>query len=58
MEGGRWQAMAQRLFVGLLVVVSFTTVLLVWDAPQHWFMSSATLAVMIVTATCDFARPI
>jgi hypothetical protein len=58
MEGGRWQALAQRSFLGLLVIVAFTTILSVSNAPQQWFMSSTTLAVMVVTATCDFARPL
>jgi hypothetical protein len=58
MEGGPWQALSQKLFVGLLVVVAFTTVISLGNAPQHWFVSAATLAVMVVTATCDFARPL
>ncbi len=57
MEGGRWQALFQRLFVGLLVVVAFTTVLSAWEAPQQWFASAVTLAIMVVTATCDFEPP-
>ena len=58
MEGGPHQDLSQRLFVGLLIVVSFTTLLVVWNTPQHWFMSAGTLAVMVVAATCDFARPL
>ena len=58
MEGGRWQAWTQRLFVGLLIVVAFTTVITLGNAPQQWFISSATLATMVVTATCDFANPL
>ena len=58
MEGRPQQALAQRLFVGLLIVVAFTSLLAVWNTPQHWFMSAGTLAVMVVTATCDFARPL
>jgi hypothetical protein len=57
-EGQRWQALFQRMFFGLLVVVAFTAVLNVWNSPQHWMMSATTLAVMVVTATCDFSRPI
>jgi hypothetical protein len=57
-EGLRWQALFQRMFFGLLVVVAFTAVLNVWNSPQHWMMSATTLAVMVVTATCDFSRPI
>jgi hypothetical protein len=56
--GQHWQALFQRMFLGLLVVVAFTAVLIVWNAPQHWMMSATTLAVMIVTATCDFSRPL
>ncbi len=58
MEGGPWQALSQRIFVGLLVVVAFTTAITLGNASQHWFMSAATLAVMVVTAVCDFANPL
>jgi hypothetical protein len=58
MEGGRWQAWTQRLFVGLLIVVAFTTVVTLGNTPQQWFISAATLATMVVTATCDFANPL
>lgn len=57
-EGRRWQALFQRMFIALLVIVAFTTVLNVWNAPQQWMMSATTLAVMVVTATCDFSRPL
>jgi hypothetical protein len=57
-EGRPWQALFQRVFLGLLVVVAFTAVLNVWNAPQHWMMSATTLAVMVVTATCDFSRSV
>ena len=57
-EGRRWQAVFQRVFMALLVIVAFTTVLNVWNAPQQWMMSATTLAVMVVTATCDFSRPL
>ncbi len=56
-EGRPWQELCQRMFVALLVVVAFMTVLNVWNAPQQWMMSATTLAVMVVTATCDFSRP-
>lgn len=58
MEGGRWQGWSQRLFIGLLIVVAFTTVVTLSNAPQQWLISSATLATMVVTATCDFANPL
>ena len=57
-EGRRWQEPFQRMFFASLVVMAFTTVLNVWNAPQQWMMSATTLAVMVVTATCDFSRPI
>ena len=57
-EGRRWQDLFQRMFMALLVIVAFTTVLNVWNAPQQWMMSATTLAVMVVTATCDFSRPL
>ena len=41
------------MFVGLLVIVAFTAVLNLWNAPQQWMVSATTLAVMVVTATCD-----
>ena len=58
LEGGSWQHLSQRLFVGLLIIVAFTAVLSIGKAPQHCFLSAATLAVMVVTATCDFAHPL
>ncbi len=57
-EGRRWHALFQRVFIALLVIVAFTNVLNVWNAPQQWMMSATTLAVMVVTATCDFSRPL
>jgi len=57
-EGRRWQELFQRMFMALLVIVAFTTVLNLWNAPQQWITSAATLAVMVVTATCDFSRPL
>jgi hypothetical protein len=57
-EGRPWQELFQRLFLALLVIVSFTTVLNVWNAPQQWILSATTLAVMVVSATCDFSRPL
>ncbi len=57
-EGQPWQELCQRMFVALLVVVAFMTVLNISNAPQQWMMSATTLAVMIVTATCDFSRPV
>jgi len=57
-EGRRWQELFQRMFFASLVVMAFTTVLNVWNAPQQWMLSATTLAVMVVTATCDFGRPI
>jgi hypothetical protein len=58
LEGGRWQEVSQRIFVGLLVVVAFTTALSLGNASQHWFLSAGTLAIMVVTAVCDFANPL
>ena len=58
MAGGPWQAFCHRLFIGLLIVVAFTTILSLGNAPGHWFMSATTFAVMVVTATADFARPL
>lgn len=57
-EGRRWQELFQRMFLALLVIVAFTTVLNVWNAPQQWMASATTLTVMVVTATCDFSRPL
>ena len=57
-EGRRWHDLFQRMFMGLLVIVAFTTVLNLWNAPQQWMMSATTLAVMVVTTTCDFSRPL
>ncbi len=57
-EGRRGQDLSQRMFLACLVVVAFTTVLNVWNAPQQWVASAVTLTVMIVTATCDFSHPL
>jgi len=57
-EGRRWQALFQRMFIALLVIMAFTTVLNLLNAPQQWMMSATTLAVMVVTATCDFSHPL
>ena len=57
-EGRRWQDVFQRMFLACLVVVAFTTVLNLWNAPQQWMGSAATLTVMVVSATCDFSRPL
>ena len=57
-EGRRWQEIFQRIFFALLVIMAFTTVLNVWNAPQQWMMSATTVAVMVVTATCDFSWPL
>jgi cation transport ATPase len=57
-EGRRWQEVFQRMFIALLVIMAFTTVLNVWNAPQQWMRSATTLALMVVTVTCDFSRPI
>ena len=57
-EGRPWQSLFQRMFVAFLVIVAFANVLNVWNAPQQWMMSATTLAVMVVTATCDFTRPL
>ena len=57
-EGRRCQAFFQKMVFGLLVIVAFTAVLNLWNAPQQWMMSATTLAVMIVTVTCDFSNPL
>ena len=57
-EGRRWQELFQRMFMALLVIVAFTTVLNLWNAPQQWMMSATTLAVMVVTATAISASPL
>ena len=57
-EGRPWQELFQRMFMALLVIVAFTTVLNLWNAPQQWMMSATTLTVMVVTATCDFSHPL
>jgi hypothetical protein len=57
-EGRRWQGLVHRLFLGVMVIVAFTSVLIIWNAPQQWMISATTLTVMVVTATCDFSRPL
>ena len=57
-EGRAWQAWSQRLFLGLLFLVGFTTILALTCAPQQWMMSATTLTVMVVAAVCDFNHPL
>ncbi len=57
-EGHAWQDLFQRMFIALLVIVAFTTILNLGHGPQHWLTSATTLAVMVVMATCDFSHPL
>ena len=58
MEGRTGQGWCQRLFLGLLFLVGFTTILAVSCAPQQWTMSATTLTIMVVAAVCDFHHPL
>lgn len=57
-EGRRWQAACQRLFLGLLFLVGFTTIVSLGSAPQQWIMSATTFSVMVVASVFDFSRPV
>jgi hypothetical protein len=57
-EGGCSQGLCYRIYLALLVLVAFMTVLNLWNPPQQWILSAVTLAIMVITATCDFRRPL
>lgn len=55
-QGSPRQASWQRLFFGWLAVVGGATVFALRLGPVCWLASGATLAIMVLIATCDFSR--
>jgi hypothetical protein len=53
-EGSCCQTFAQCLFFGILPIMGVVTALAFAVGPGCWLACSATLAVMVLTVTCDF----
>lgn len=53
-EGSRRQAILQIAFLAMLPLVGAATLLAFAIGPGCWMACSATLAVMVLTVTCDF----
>jgi len=53
-EGSRRQAISQGMFLGLLLLIGCATPVAMAMGPGCWLASSTTLAVMVLTVTCDF----
>jgi hypothetical protein len=53
-EGSRRQALVHCLFLGILALVGAATVTAFAVGPGCWLACSTTLAIMILTVTCDF----
>jgi len=55
-EGSPRQAISQAMFLGVLPLMGVATLLALAVGPGCWLGCAATLAVMILTVTCDFRR--
>ncbi len=55
-EGSRRQAISQGLFFGVLLLMGAATLVALAVGPGCWLGCATTLAVMILTVTCDFRR--
>jgi hypothetical protein len=53
-EGSRSQALGQWLFFGTLPLMGAVTMASLAVGPGCWLACSTTLAVMVLTVTCDF----
>jgi hypothetical protein len=53
-EGSAFQTVTQRVFFTTLLLVGAATVVALAVGPGAWVACSATLAVMVVMAICDF----
>jgi hypothetical protein len=53
-EGSSRQTAIQNVFLGILALVGATTAAAFAIGPGCWLACCATLAVMILTVTCDF----
>ena len=55
-EGSRRQGVSQGLFFGVLLLMGAATLVALAVGPGCWLGVRGTLAVMILTVTCDFRR--
>ena len=53
-EGSSRQTTVQNVFLGVLALMGAATVAAFFVGPGWWLACSTTLAVMILTVTCDF----
>ena len=53
-EGSACQALGQYVFLAILPLVGVSAMLAMAIGPGCWLGCSATLAVMVLTVTCDF----
>lgn len=53
-EGSAGQTMSQWTFFGILPLMGAATIVALAVGPGCWLACSATLAVMVLTVTCDF----
>jgi len=54
--GSRRQTPCQCLFLGCLAIMGGAVFVSLGFGPGCWLISSVTLALMILTVTCDFSR--
>jgi len=55
-EGSPRQAISQGMFLGVLPLMGVATLLALAVGPGCWLGCATTLAVMVLTVTCDFRR--
>jgi len=55
-EGSPRQAISQAMFLGALPLMGAATLLALAVGPGCWLGCAATLAIMVLTVTCDFRR--
>jgi len=55
-EGSSCQAVSQYVFFGVLPLMGVITAAALTIGPGCWMTCSATLAIMVLTVTCDFRR--
>jgi hypothetical protein len=53
-EGSCCQAASQYIFFGVLPLMGVATALALAIGPGWWLACAATLALMVLTVTCDF----
>lgn len=53
-EGSEKQAACHRIFYGIMPLMGSASLLSLAFGPGYWLCCSATLACMVLVATCDF----